>query len=176
VPFVGAVFAAYLVHAIVDWDWQVTAVTLPVLAVAGAVCAGGEPLNRGGRVLAYAAAAVVAFVGVWTIGMQTTLSKIHDTKSARHASDLQPWSIEPWQRLAELDIARARYADARAALSTALAKDSRDWELWFDLARSSSGEKRIRALARASALNPRSPEVRNLRATIASLSSIGASR
>lgn len=176
VPFAGALFAAYLVHAVVDWDWQVTAVTLPVLLCVGAVCAGGEPLVGRARACAYAAAGVVAVIGIWAIGTQTTLSKIHDAKSAQRASDLEPWSTEPWRRLAELDINQTRYADAQTALHTALAMDNSNWQLWFDLARATDDVTRIRALARAQVLNPRSREVANLKATIASLSAIGTAK
>ena len=44
-PIAGAVAAAavWLLHATIDWDWQMPAVTLPAIAVAGALVAVAEP-------------------------------------------------------------------------------------------------------------------------------------
>ena len=111
--------------------------------------------------------------------MQTTLTRIADAASpakalgaARTAADLQPWSTEPWQRLAEADIASSHLADARAALATALAKDPNDWSLWLDRAEATVGIPRIDALHQADLLNPHSPEVAAFRATMLSLSQL----
>lgn len=171
VPFVVAAFVAYLVHAIVDWDWQLTGVTLPVLAAVATLFAGGASRFRPAL---YAAAGVLAAVGLWGIAAQTALANVHDAASARRASDLQPWSTEPWRRLAEHEITAHHYADARHAIGTALAMDRGDWTLWLDLARASDGSTRLVALAHATALNPYSPEVAQLRAALLSLSRLRA--
>ncbi|HZQ80485.1 MAG TPA: O-antigen ligase family protein [Gaiellaceae bacterium] len=173
-PFVLAAFTAYLAHAIVDWDWQLTGVTLPVLAAIAAVLLAGPAVEGPNvRPALYGVGALLAALAIWGIGSQTALSKIDSWSSAQHAADIQPWSTEPWQRLGELDIARSRFAEARRALEKATGKDSRNWELWFDLARASTGSAQTRALAQASRLNPRSPEVAQLRGTLSSLRSIG---
>jgi hypothetical protein len=39
----SAVCVAWLLHASVDWDWQLPAVTLPAIVLAGALLAGAEP-------------------------------------------------------------------------------------------------------------------------------------
>jgi O-antigen ligase len=42
-PGACAATAVWLMHASIDWDWQVPAVTLPALVMAGALVAAGEP-------------------------------------------------------------------------------------------------------------------------------------
>jgi hypothetical protein len=163
VPFVAGVYAAYLAHAVVDWDWQITAVTLPVLVLAAALCAGGSEPSPRVRNALYGAVGLVALLAIWTIGAQHEQASIHDVSSARRASDLQPWSTDPWRVLAERDLASGRTAGARAAILKGLAKDSRDWVLWYDLARASTGASRAHALAQAHALNPLSLELEALR-------------
>jgi hypothetical protein len=73
VPAALAAFAAYVVHAAVDWDWEMGAVTLAALAIAAALLAAADareslpflsPRLRAGGVLAALLLAVVAFVGV----------------------------------------------------------------------------------------------------------------
>jgi hypothetical protein len=163
VPFVAGAYAAYLAHALVDWDWQITAVTLPVLILGAALCAGGNELEDRGRTALYVATGLVAVLGLWTIGAQVALAKVSSHASAHRASELQPWSTDPWRVLAEQQLAAGDRAAARATIRTALAMDSRDWVLWYDLARASSGAPRARAVARARALNPLSPELAELR-------------
>ena len=49
-PGACAVCVAWLLHATIDWDWQLPAVTLPAVALAGAPVALGEaPVLSGGR-------------------------------------------------------------------------------------------------------------------------------
>jgi Flp pilus assembly protein TadD len=78
---------------------------------------------------------------------------------AQRATNWLPWSTEPWRRLGEAQLAEGRARAAQTSFRNAIGKDSRDWYLWFDLARSSSGARQAKALARAAALNPRSPEI-----------------
>jgi hypothetical protein len=169
--FALGAFAAYLAHAIVDWDWQITGVTLPVVALVAAVLLEGDPVLRL-RPLLYGAGIVLAAIGLWGIASQTTLSKVKTWSSAQHAADAQPWSTEPWKRLAEYDIDHARFAEARRALAKAIAKDKGDWELWFDLARASNGRTRASALDRAQKLNPHEPAPANFRTLLGSFSTL----
>ena len=181
VPAALAAWVAFLVHVVVDWDWQITAVGLTALACAAALVSGGSEREQPAlaRRLALGAAIVAGALGIYLIAMQTTLTRIADAASpakalgaARTAADLQPWSTEPWQRLAEADIASSHLADARAALATALAKDPNDWSLWLDRAEATVGIPRIDALHQADLLNPHSPEVAAFRATMLSLSQL----
>jgi predicted Zn-dependent protease len=87
------------------------------------------------------------------------------SEQARTAIRWMPWSAQGWRLLGEAQLARGEVNAARRSFLTGLDKDSGDWELWLDLALASDGEAYRHALARASALNPRSPEIRELRAS-----------
>ena len=88
---------------------------------------------------------------------------------ARSASRWQPWSTEPWRRLGEAQLAQGNLAAARTSFHKAITKDRGDWSLWFDLARASTGTTQSSALAHASRLNPRSPEIAELSAELAGI-------
>jgi hypothetical protein len=174
-------YVAYLVHAAVDWDWELVGVTVPALACAVALFAlrpPREPLVPGprlrvaGTVTAFALAGV-AFVGL--IGSSALAASIDAAEAstpdyekaedeARTARRWARWSSEPWQRLGEAQFGRGDLAEARISFRRAIEKEPDDWLLWFRLAEASSGEERRRALAEASRLNPLSPEVETLRA------------
>ena len=55
-------------------------------------------------------------------------------------------------------MADGNFAGATATLHTALRKDPRNWQLWFDLAIATNGVEHQRALDRARALNPLNPD------------------
>ncbi len=74
-----------------------------------------------------------------------------------------PWSPEPWRKLGEAQAVAGNRAAARVSFRKAIAKDPRDWTLWFDLAVASQGPDRERALDGASRLNPLSPEIATAR-------------
>ena len=78
---------------------------------------------------------------------------------ARRAMDFLPWSAEPWRRLGEAEAGANDFAAARLSFRKAIAKESKDWTLWFDLAQVSTGRTQRIALARALRLNPLSPEI-----------------
>lgn len=173
-PLVAAAFgayAAYLVHVLVDWDWEVPAVTLTALLAATAivVAARGEegeppPLAPRVRMALVATTAVVSIVAFVALAGNVALSRSSDAAargdwaaSARHAKQAKrwlPWSAEPWRLLGEAQLVQRRDAEARASLRTAIRKDEGNWLLWFDLAAASHGAAARSALARARALNP----------------------
>jgi len=174
---VGA-YVAYLAHAGVDWDWELTGVTLPALACGVALLAmrSTESAPRlPGPALRYAGAAVaIALAGLALVGLvgasanaaseaaaqasPPDYNKAED--EARKARRWAPWSSEPWQNLGAAQLARGDTAAARESFRKAVAKERRDWELWFDLAQASTGTERSRAVAEARRLNPRSPELK----------------
>jgi O-Antigen ligase/Tetratricopeptide repeat len=175
-------YAAYLVHAAGDWDWELLGVTVPALACATALLAlrpaRAAPLVPGpwiriaGGLLAIALAGV-AFVGL--VGSSALASSEEAAQStppdydkavdeARKARRWARWSSEPWQRLGETQVDQDKLADARASYRRAIAKEPDDWLLWFRLAEASEGIERRRALAEASRLNPLSPEITDFRA------------
>jgi Flp pilus assembly protein TadD len=83
---------------------------------------------------------------------------------ARRATNFAPWSAEPWRRLGEAQLVAGNLVAARESFRKAIAKDRRDWTLWFELAEASRGAQRQSALAEASRLNPLSTEIADARA------------
>jgi hypothetical protein len=172
-------FVAYLAHAFIDWDWEMPAVTLSALACGLALLAAARPdrepqaLRPRVRITALGAtAALVGFVllGLLGNGAVSASSKSTDAghlaraeSQARRAMNFIPWSAEPWRRLGEAQVLAGHLAAARESFRNAIAKDRRDWTLWFELAGASRGGERRRALAEASRLNPLSAEIASAR-------------
>ena len=174
----AAVYAAFLSHAAVDWDWEMPAVTLTALFAAGVVLlaarpVGLEPLGRAWRLgLTVALVALVSFTFVGHIG-NSYVARSADAlargdgagaaRAARTARRWLPWSYEPWQRLGEAQLASGNLGDASVSFDRAIERDHTNWALWYERALASTGPARRRALATASRLNPRSPELAELR-------------
>ncbi len=168
-------FVAYVVHAAIDWDWEMPAITLAALFCALALLAAarpeGEPQALRPRVRLTALAVTAALAGFVLLGLLgngaiSASSKSTDAghyaraeSQARRAMHFAPWSGEPWRRLGEAQGVAGDLAAARASFRKAITKDRPDWTLWFELADASRGADRQRALAAASRLNPLSPEV-----------------
>ena len=129
-PLALAAYAAFLVHAAVDWDWEMTAVTIAALACAAALLAAADrrdapPRSRRASaapaVVAGLALAVVAFVGV--IGASAlaasddalTKGRYDEAASqARKAARWWRWSPDPWRQLGDAQsAARRRQRGAR---------------------------------------------------------------
>ncbi len=176
VPVAFGGFAAYLLHAGADWDWQMTAVTLVALTCAvGMLTSTPVPRwsvslsARGVRAAALAAIAllaVLALVGlrgnVAAAASQRAASTHHwvtAEANARTAVTWEPWSADARVELGLALLGQGRTGEARAAFQAAIARDSRSWQAWLDLARASSGSARQRALAHARQLDPREPQV-----------------
>ncbi len=168
-PLALAAYAAFLVHAAVDWDWEMTAVTIAALACAAALLGAADrrdappllpPSVRGAAVVAGLALAVVAFVGV--IGA-SALSASEDAltkgrydeaaSQARKAARWWRWSPEPWRELGDAQSAGGDDNAAQESYRKALAKDGRDWSLWYDLYLVSTGDESRQALEEAQRLN-----------------------
>lgn len=170
-PAVGA-YAAFLVHAMADWDWEMPAVTLTGIICGGAVLLAGRrppgiaalPMPIRGFALA-AVVVVGAFATLGLVGnsaLRASASARSDgdlaeaVSDARHAETWMPWSPRPWSALGEAQLAAGSVEEARASFRRAVALDAEDWRLWYDLARASTGRARTAALRRAVALYPRS--------------------
>ena len=126
VPAAGGAFAAFALHASVDWDWELPAVTLAGLFCAVAIGA----LARGD-----------------VLGAE---------RAARRAERWQPWSVEPVLVSGRAHAARGERRAALAAFMRAAARDPNDYRAWLALATVSSGEAVDVAVSRARKLNPRS--------------------
>jgi hypothetical protein len=174
VPAALGAYVAYLVHAGVDWDWEMTAVTITALLCGTAALVrsrsdGDEPLSWRSRIALVGlplVLAAVAFVGVNGNG---ALANAREEANAGHwsASEAEadkarpwmPWSSDPWQMAGEAQLARGDRAAARRSFLTAIDKDPNDSELWQGLAYASRGPARREAVVHALRLNPRDAEL-----------------
>jgi len=179
VAAIGGAYAAFLLHAAIDWDWEMTGLTLTALLAGGALVVAARPDGPPRRLRAPVRLAscalllsVTAFVFVLQVGNAAVAAAARaydrgDTAraiaQARRAMGWNPWSYQPVQLLAEAQLARGDSQAARRSLHAAIAKDHENWSLWLELAEASKGRARRRALARAGELAPRSTEVADLR-------------
>jgi len=172
----AGVYAAFLVHAAVDWDWEI-----PLLALGGLVC--GTGLVARGRVpggptavrlpgpLVVGLGCCVVAIGLAAhIGNRALASAQHELATgrperalarARTARTWMPWSAEPWQLIGQAHLAAGRDAKARASLLEAARRDPGAWSTWLSLASITPSSEA--ALARAEALNPLSSTVSEVR-------------
>jgi O-antigen ligase len=169
VPFALGAYGAFLVHAAVDWDWEMTAVTMVALTCAAALLAAADrrdvppPLRTPVRAVGVSAALLlvaVAFVGLVgasaLAASQRALEKGRYDEAhsqARKATRWWRWSAQPWAQLGDVEAVRQDLAAARADYRKALSKNGSDWSLWYDLYTVSEGSDASRALANATRLN-----------------------
>jgi hypothetical protein len=173
-----AAYVAFLVHALLDWDWQIPAVTLPALACGAAVVVlarRAEPVPFGaGRRAAILVPGAVLLVAALVMHVgnraadasEQAIARGDDGAAraqARRARTWMPWAALPWQLTGEAELATHRDRAARAALHRALSRDSQDWSVWYDLATVTTGAEHRDALRRARALDPLAPELQGLR-------------
>ncbi len=177
-PVVAGAFGAYgafLIHAAVDWDWELGGVTLTALLIGASLLVLGRrderrtisTRARGVWLAVVAAVGVIAFVGLLgNVFLERSIeaAKREDWKAsiswAQRAERVAPWSSQPWRRIA---LAQPTAAKARPYFLRAIAKDPNDWRLWMELTWASKGSQRERALAGAMRLNPWSYELGDLR-------------
>ena len=185
-PLAAAAFGAYvayLVHAAVDWDWELPAVTVAALAAGASLmllrAPPGSELVPGLKLRVAVGAAAALMAGAAFVGLvgSSALAASDDAAvasppdldeaadEARKAQDWAPWSSEPWQRLGEAQLGQGNLAGARASFRKAIDKEPGDWLLWLRLAEASSGAEQEAALREAERLNPLADEIREFRET-----------
>lgn len=181
-PLVSAAlgaYVAYLAHAGIDWDWEMTAVTVAALFCGVAVIVEARrreedatpravpfPVAALGGVALLAAFSFVGLIGNVSLsrgeGALAALQYEKAVSEARRASTWAPWSSEPWRLLGEAQLAAGEITAARASLRSAVSEDPDDWKLWLSLALATEGEEQEQALAEAKRLNPLSGQVRQI--------------
>ncbi|MEO5575592.1 MAG: O-antigen ligase family protein [Gaiellaceae bacterium] len=177
-PAAAAAYVAYLLHAGVDWDWELPALTIPAILCAAVLLARGRPDEgpwltgrRRGAVIALlapiAAVALVAHAGNRAVAASIAATESGEPErglaEAKRAVAWAPWSEEAWQLRGEAEVELGDNKAARRSLARALDRNPESWSAWFDLARASAGADRSSSLDRAMMLNPLSPEVDELR-------------
>jgi hypothetical protein len=168
-PAAAGMYVAFLVHATLDWDWEI-----PLLTVLGLSC--GVSLivlapsrsvamlttSRRSLLLVAAAAmlfcALVAHVGNRAAAEATQALSRGETRAATsnalRARTWMPWSHEPWQLLGESQLREGAAEAAIASLRHAVSLDPVQWSVWLDLALAEHGTRAAHARARATDLNP----------------------
>ena len=167
---------AYLLHALIDYDWDFVALTAPTLLLLGILLAAGRatrlrfraPVWAAGAVL-FAAAAVFSLTAPWLAARDVADAyaaldrdeigqALDEAKSARA---LNPLAIEPLLATAAAEEARG---DDRAALERyvqAVDLQPKNWRTWYELGRFELGTGRrargIRHLREARELDPLGP-------------------
>jgi len=173
-PAAAGVLVAFVLHAAVDWDWEIPLLTVVALAC-GAVVLVLDPSRRavpltGGRravmlggVGAALTAALVVHVGNRAVA--DALDALAADRPARAAAAAErartwiPWSSEGDQLLGEALAEAGDEEAAREVLRRAARRDPWEWSIWYDLAAVSTGSERVTAITRARELNPLSVEI-----------------
>jgi O-antigen ligase len=171
-PVAAGAYIAYLAHTGVDWDWELTAVTLAGLLCGASLLvfarrwADPSPLHPKTRYVAAAAAVAAALLATVTLLGNSALSRSETARErgqpakavdeARRARWLLPWSPAPLEALGRAQTTAGLLSAARRSFRDALAKDDGDWQIWYELAGASTGRTRRQALRRAVVLFPRS--------------------
>jgi O-Antigen ligase len=169
-PAAAGAYVAFLVDAGLDWHWELPTVTMAALSCAVVVVVSARRQSvarrvRPGPKLAMlvglsvlASTAVVVQIGNTSIAHAQAAAargqRDHAVADARLAMRLAPWSAAPWRILATVQEGAGDLAAARASLQTAVARDSHDWQVWYELAQVSTGASRRAALDEARRLDP----------------------
>jgi O-Antigen ligase/Tetratricopeptide repeat len=169
-----AAYVALLVHAVIDWDWELPAVTLCTVFLGVALVRSRDrhvsrPLAASGRTGLAAGAAVLGVLAVIAHAGNGAAAEANDAldrgdaAAARRAADrarqFEPWAAEPWQLLGEAELAAGELEAGRRHLRRATSEDPGSWGAWLALAQATTGPERAHALGRARALNPLAPEL-----------------
>ena len=170
-----AAFVVFLVHAGVDWDWQ-----LPAVAVAALLCSacllGAAPGTAPGilisdRVrwtLVAATGALVVCAAVALQGNRLVADAASNVGRGRYASAVAdansartwiPWSYQPDTWAGEAELQAGNRSAAAASFRRALSYDKGNWRLWLNIARVTTGPEQRRAITKVRLLYPLSPEL-----------------
>ena len=170
VPYATGAYAAFLAHAGVDADWEMTVLVVAAMACAGAVLVLTRPAGRRAPMRAPARIALASLaVGLGALTF-VGLSGATALEASRNAAVLGsftqagvdaavasrwlPWAGEPQRLLGDAARAHGDTTGAREAYQEAVDRDPRNWRAWRSLASVSTGAAREYAAARELRLNP----------------------
>jgi O-antigen ligase len=176
-----ALSVAWMIHAGIDWDWQMPAITIWLFALGGLalarpVAARAEQrsaitVSRFPRLVAAVCVGVLAITPVVVALSQTHL----ETALADFDGNECPQAIgasldslgalgvrpEPYEIIGYCDIRYGQYRLAEEAMESAVSRDPENWEMHYGLAmaRAAQGHDPMPELRETSRLNPREPLV-----------------
>ncbi len=172
---VFAALVAWTIHAGVDWDWELSAVTLPVFVLAGAALwrapsASGAPARAVLALAVVLAAAAPALLSVSQSHLDpgATAFSAEDcaTATSEARSSLSPLGFRhaAHEILGYCAAAAGRGGPAAAEMTSAVDDDPENWETQYGLAvvLGAAGRDPRPAIRAAAALNPREEIVTNL--------------
>ena len=174
VPIATGAYVAFLVHAGVDWDWEMSAVTLAGILCGVALLVAGRDETKLARFRRsrYALVGVAFSVALFSIvGLLGNVPASNAGRAiragdwtrasaeARKEIRWAPWSADGWRRLGQSEVGSNQLTLAIRDLRKAIRQDPQNWDRWFDLALATRGQVQRDALERALVLNPRSPEI-----------------
>jgi len=174
-----AVFGTWALHAGVDWDWELTAVSVWVFGVAGIALA--SPVPEGARspmprLLRLVAALGVLVLAISPAAMWRSQTRLADAGRAFERGDCNTTidaaldslgavgqRAEPWELIAFCDVRLGQPKLAIGAAEAAVRRDPDNWEYHYALAlvRGAAREDPRRAAADALRLNPEQTEAKN---------------
>ncbi len=144
----GLALPAFLVHGLLDYDWDFVALAGPLLFVIGFLLAvGRQPVRVGRHHVWVAAVLLVAFAGLYSIAApRVAASRVDDAysqiergdleqaaSSAKSAHSLNPLSIAPLQARASVEEDEGRLARARELYAQAVDLQPLNWASWYQL-------------------------------------------
>jgi tetratricopeptide (TPR) repeat protein len=164
--------AAYVVHSLVDFDWDFVAVTAPFVLTVGALLGGPAVVREEPRLAwsplpaATAIAIALSLLTPWFAERATDAARtaivegrpVHAYREAGNARSLNPLALDPLfvqaaalEQLGDLQGARRRYADA-------VRLQPLNWRTWYELgsfeADQEDWQRAIPPLERAVELDP----------------------
>jgi tetratricopeptide (TPR) repeat protein len=163
---------AYLLHALIDYDWDFIALTAPVMVVLGVLLAAGrsarvrtrEPFWAVGAILV-AAVSLFSLAAPWLAAreVENAYEEVDRSEiraavdSAKRAKTLNPLAVEPLFALAAAEEARGADRAALLRYVEAVELQPLNWQTWFELGRyelaTGRRERAIRHLQRSRELD-----------------------
>jgi hypothetical protein len=170
IPAALGAYVAFLLHAAVDWDWQVPAVTVVALMAAVVILvqargAGAIKLDAAPRWVGGGLFVLVGALAALGLAANHALSDGGSALAANNpraalsdastAKTFAPWSDQPYILAGQAQLRLKNHPAALASFQHAVSHDSSDWAAWENLAKASTGNAHTRAMARLLALDPR---------------------
>lgn len=172
-----ALLACGVASAAVEWTWEIPAAFAPVVVAAAVLCGPALARARPGAGSRYGFGVATLILG-WVAVLAGGIALVGDSKleasrraakdgdlaraaeTARDARAVEPWAAAPYLQLALVE-ERRDLANAVPAVDEAVERGPDDWRAWLTAARIKTKAGDVpgarAALARARALNPRSP-------------------